>query len=244
MAGVDLGKQVGPLPLGAWIVVVGGGLGIAYWSYTRGSGPPTVVDDTSSPSGVGDGSVGGFTPTTPGSTGDAGGSVDTGIVTTNEAWAVRSINWLIAQGYDATESDSAIRKYIAGNDPQPSIKEYVLQGMALARFGSPPSPLPPPLTPGPTIPPPVSVPPPVVTPPTPVPPPSAPSPSTARWYTVKAWPLKGSSLWSIATIYYGSGAQWPRIFNANKKGVRRADGTLGMITNPDVVYTGWRLQIP
>lgn len=140
---LDLGKQVGPLPLGAWIAVVGGGLGLAYYSYSKTGNDPTVVDDTGSQPGVGDGSLSQWTPTSPPSTSTGVG--DDVVPVTNEAWGVRAINWLIAQGYDATESDSAIRKYLAGNDPKPSVKEFVLQGMALSHFGSPPQPLPPPL---------------------------------------------------------------------------------------------------
>lgn len=244
---MDLGKQVGPLPLGAWIVVVGGGLGLAAYGYNRSGttgSQPSVVDP-----GTGDGSVGGWTPTTPASGGDTGSGGDSSTVATNEAWGVRAINWLIAQGYDAAESDSAIRKYIAGNDPAPSIKEYVLQSLALQHFGSPPSPLPPPLTPPPTIPPPVvqppsQAPPHVIPAPAPPPPRPAPSPVRMRTYTVKPWPLKGSSLWSIATIFYGNGALWPRIYNANRKGVRRPDGSLGMISNPNLIHDGWVLYIP
>ena len=246
---VDLGQQVGPLPLGAWIAVVAGGLGLAYYSYSH-SGSGGSADTTDPNAGlnlntVGNGAVGGWDQTQPSS------DTTTPVITTNEAWARQAINWLIAQGYDASESDSAIRKYIAGNDPAPSIKEYALQTLALAHFGSPPNPLPPALTPPPVIPPgnvytpgdpepahPVPNPVPV---PTPAPPPA---PANVRWYTVQPWPRKGSSLWTIAEIFYGNGAQWPRIYNANKKGVRRPDGSLGMINDPNTVYTGWKLYIP
>lgn len=263
---MDLGKQVGPLPLGAWIVVVGGGLGLAYYGYTR-SAPTDAGTSAGIEQGVGDGSVGGFTPTAP--SGGNSSSVDTGVVATNEAWGVRAINWLIAEGYNGAVADSAIRKYLAGNDPAPSIQEFVLQTLALQHFGSPPNPLPPPLTPPPSITPtptPTTPPPatgggaqilPSVTPVPPsqapgpvgatrIPPAPSPAPSVAnvRWYVVKAWPLRGSSLWSIAQMFYGNGSQYPRIFNANKVGVRRPDGTMGMISNPNVIRAGWRLYIP
>jgi hypothetical protein len=181
---LDLGKQIGPLPLGAWVAVVGGGLGIAIWARSKSSGgDPEIVDDISGQPGVGDGSVSQWTPTSPPTTAIGGDSTEP---TTNEAWAVRSINWLIAQGYDASESDSAIRKYIAGNDPGPSMKEYVLQGLALKHFGSPPQPLPPPLNGPPTIPPPPPTgPPPVVTPPPP--PVVGPPPSPAFQTVLAGW---------------------------------------------------------
>lgn len=236
---LDLGKQVGPLPLGAWVAVVGGGLGLAYYAKQH-SGTPTPVTDTSGQAGVGDGSTGGWVPTTPGTSTD----ITEPAPATNEAWAVKCINWLIAQGYDASVSDSAMRKYIAGNEPAPSAQEYVLQGLALTHFGSPPNPLPPSYNPPPVIPPPTQPPPPPVETPHPVPPPPAPAPppppANVRWYTV----VKGDNLWNIAKKYYGNGAQYVRIFNANRVGVRRADGSNGMISNPNLIYPGWRLIIP
>ena len=236
---MDLGKQIGPLPLGAWVAVVGGGLGLAFYAYKTQNTTPTIVDDTSGQPGVGDGSVSSWVPTSPPTTAP-GGDLQ-GAATTNEQWAVRAINWLIAQGYDATLSDSAIRKYIAGNDPAPSIMERTLQGLALAHFGSPPQPLPPPLTEPDPIPHPIPDPKPEPKPdPTPPPPP----PANVRWFVVTSWPRKGSSLWTIAEIFYGNGADWPRIYNANRTGVTRPDGSKGMISNPNLIYAGWRLHIP
>src|SRR3954469_23196076 len=225
---VDLGKQVGPLPVGAWIVVVGSGLGLAYYGYRQQEQPKvSEVDNTSGDAGVGTGAVGGWIQTNP----QASDTIDVA-VTTNEQWGVRAINWLIAQGYPSAVSDSAIRKYLAGNDPKPSIQEFTLQGIALSRFGSPPQPLPPSANE-----PPVSTPPPVTTPP---PVKTNPPPSTkARYYTVKAWPAKGSTLWGIAEIYYSQGNEWSRIFNANMAGKRRSDGKTGMITNPNLIRPGW-----
>jgi len=56
--------------------------------------------------------------------------------------------------------------------------------------------------------------------------------------------VKGDNLWNIAKRYYGNGAQYVRIFNANRVGVRRPDGSNGMISNPNLIYPGWRLVIP
>ena len=55
----DFSKQVGPLPMGAWIAVVGGGLGLGYYTYRQqnAAAAPTVVDNTSGQTGVGDGTV-------------------------------------------------------------------------------------------------------------------------------------------------------------------------------------------
>lgn len=231
---LDLGKQIGPLPLGAWVVVVGGGLGIALYARKQSvdnaaAGP---VEDTSGQPGVGDGSVGGWVPNQP----PTGGGSDVGPTTpaTNDDWGKLAINYLVAQGYDPLVSDSAIRKYLAGNYPQPSVSEYALQRIALAKFGSPPQPLPPsdstPGIPTPGIPkPPGGTPPPKPKPPAPKPKPPAPKPRV-RTYTVR----KGDNLWNIAKHYYGNGMYWARIWNANRS----------KISNPNRIYPGEVLIIP
>lgn len=49
-------------------------------------------------------------------------------------------------------------------------------------------------------------------------------------YTV----VKGDCLWNIAKKFYGSGAQYTKIYNANK----------GIIKNPNLIYPGQVLTIP
>lgn len=132
---VDLGKQIGPLPLGAWAAVVAGGLGIAF--YTRQQGTKTVdvpVNDTSGDTGVGAGP--GWIAVTPPTTGPP----SAGKPTTNEEWAVAATNYLINAGYDAPTADLAIRKYLESGDL--SIQERALVGLALVFLGAPPVPLP------------------------------------------------------------------------------------------------------
>lgn len=185
MASLDLGKQVGPLPLGAWIVVVGGGLGIAY--YTRRSGQePVIVDDTSGVPGVGTGAVGGWVPTSP----TPQDPVQPAI-TTNEEWGRAAINWLLARGYPPNESDSAIRKYLAGT--RTSIQEYTLIGLVLVALGSPPQPLPPteddPVTP-------------------PITPPTTPQTPAARTFVA---PIPMSTRQAALAVYGPLGGLW----NAN-----------------------------
>lgn len=237
MPSLDLGKQIGPLPLGAWFVVVATGLGIAVWN--RRNNSPVEVEDTSGVPGVGTGAVGGMIPTTP----TAPTEPTPTAPTTNEEWGQRAITWLIGQNYDATLSDSAIRKYLAGM--QPSVSERVLIGMALARFGAPPQLLPPvdesvPPSRTPIVPPPPSqAPPPVRPAPTPPAPPPVSRPSV-RYYTV----VKNDNLWNISKRYYGTGLKWGAIYNANRAGKRRSDGSMGMIVNPSLIYPKWRLIIP
>jgi len=55
-------------------------------------------------------------------------------------------------------------------------------------------------------------------------------PTRGGWIKVR----RGDSLWKLARRHYGDGAQWPRIFKANRKRIR----------NPDLILTGWRLRLP
>lgn len=141
MANLDLSKQVGPLPMGAWIVVVGAGLGIAYWSYRNNAGPATVVEDTSGEPGVG---VGG----TPAGWSDVGPPPTTRPPnpTTNEEWGRLLINELVARGYPATNVDSAVRKYLASEKLSVSENAIIAVGLTLMvtlGYGPPPQTLPP-----------------------------------------------------------------------------------------------------
>ena len=61
--------------------------------------------------------------------------------------------------------------------------------------------------------------------------PSAPTPSVAKTYTV----VRGDCLWNIAKKFYGSGAKYTVIYNANK-------GVIG--GNPNLIYPGQVLTIP
>ena len=50
------------------------------------------------------------------------------------------------------------------------------------------------------------------------------------FYTV----LPGDTLWNISKIFYGTGACWLAIFDANRKEIK----------NPKLLYPGQRLKIP
>lgn len=234
--GMSLSKQYGPLPLGAWIVVIGGGLGIAWYTRNAGQKPLTTVEDTSGTPGVGTGAqslwVANVAPPT---------SVADAKFDTNEEWARACVNYLIAQGYDASLSDTAIRKYLESKPL--TLSENSLVNLALTKYGAPPVLLPeaPPL--------PIIPPPPIPPPPPPPPPPPDPQPQpqpgvNVRWVTVTPWPTKTSTLWGISSLVYGSGSKWPTLYNANKVGVRRPDGSAGMIKNPNLIYAGWRIYCP
>lgn len=235
--GIDLGKQVGPLPLGAWFAVVGTGLGIAL--YTRqqnagGNSAPEVVEDTGSPDGVGEGPgwIAVPPPTTAPNT--------TVAITNNEEWSREAINRLIAQGYDPAVVYSGITKALSGGtgENKMSIQEYALWRMALVSLGAPPVPI--------NVPPPTSIPivkPPVITKPPVVTKPPQVKPKV-KYATVAPWPARNSTLSGLALTYYRNANRWHDIYNANRKGVRRADGTVGMISNPNKLQPGWKLVIP
>jgi hypothetical protein len=148
MAGLDLGKMVGPLPLGGWLLVVAGGLGVGY-VINRNAGKPAA--DTNSPvqlaeSGVG---MGGMqlieTPpqfTTPEEE-----------VESNQQWGRKVAEWLVAQNLASpTVVQQAVNKFLTGLPLNP--QETALIGMAIPKFGVPPEGTPVVETPPPTTEPP------------------------------------------------------------------------------------------
>jgi|SRR5882672_1091337 len=129
----SLKKPVGPLPMGAWLVVVGVGLGIAYYSWKhKPAATSAAVADTSTDPGVGVGG-GQFVYEAP-------ATVTTPPITDNEVWAKTAINELIAEGYDPTSADAAIRRYVAGE--KPDTKDSSLLNIVLGKLGAPPGLLP------------------------------------------------------------------------------------------------------
>lgn len=223
----DMGKMIGPLPLGAWIAVVAGGLG--FMVYTRNQSAATdttatdttAVEDTSGVPGVGDGTVGGWVDTTPST---QPSTPVTPAITDNESWGVAAENTLIAKGYDPAVSDSAIRKYLDGG--QLSSQEYALIKIVLGLLGATPQ-----IMPAPVFAPPSNPVVPKAPPPKKATPPPAKKANNPRYYTV----VKGDSLWAIANRFYHSGAKWPTIYNANR-------GVIGH--NPNLIKPGQRLLIP
>jgi hypothetical protein len=137
MAGVDLGKQVGPLPLGVWIVVGAGGLGLGYVinkNMAKNAAAATAPGTQLAETGVG---VGGgqfqYDPiqTVPADT----------VPETNQTWGIKAANWLKGKGLDAYASDNAIRKYLSAQSL--TLAEQGMINLVLGQFGVPPEPLPP-----------------------------------------------------------------------------------------------------
>jgi len=229
-----MGKQIGPLPLGAWIAVVAGGLGIALWSRNNGTAEePEVVEDTSGDTGVGEGGSGQWVDLNPPAT---GGDIE---YATNEAWGQAAINWLIAQGYGPGLANSAITKGLAGGSDiegnKMSIQEWALWSLALAKFGSPPQPVnvaPPTSTPGPV---------------TPNPDPVTPTPTTPKpggnkippYVSVKA--KSGDSISKIAARY---GKSWQTVWNFNLKYRSAATVAIMKARGPNLIFSGTTIWVP
>lgn len=138
---LDLGKMVGPLPMGAWVAVAGGGLLLAW--YSKRHAAPAPATDTSATGGGG-------TPTliVPpyGSPPANGGGLVAPTLSTNQDWYRQASSILEAHGFDATLVDRAVRDYLLGN--QLSTQENGVIQQALQLVGPPPemppgSPLPP-----------------------------------------------------------------------------------------------------
>lgn len=216
MAGLpDMGKMIGPLPLGAWLAVIGGGLGIAVYTRRQGDVP---TDDTAGRNvdenpGVGTGGSGQWIDLNPpaptGSIGDPA---------TNEEWARKATTTLIGLGYPAINADQAIRRYVASETL--AANEAAMVNAAIAAIGPTPQILPPPTTGVPTGPPPTSNP--------------ARKPYT--YHTVQVT----ENFAIIALKYKKNPAD---IWNANKKGIIRLDGSVGILSDYRL-GRGWVLVIP
>lgn len=211
MAGPDLSKMVGPLPLGAWMAVIAGGLGIALYTRRQNAapalGPDQLPEDTGTTPGVGTGAVGGWQPTTPGAS-----PVETA-PTDNEGWAKLAIDRLIALGYPPDVVNSAVTKYIRETPPFSS-QEISIINEALRKLGSPPFPVQGPVLAPPSVP--------VI----PKPPPPAPKPGNKTGYTIHTI-QRGQNMGVIASFYR---AYADDIFRSNFIGLKRLDGTIGILT--------------
>lgn len=219
-----LTKSIGPLPGWVWAVSIVGGLGVAYFINSRAK--------SSKEDGIPMGEDGEYYQVPNGQAAAVFANIPPPVVKAPETldeWAVRATAFLISRfPTKAYLVQQAIRKYIQGENVTED--EAAIIQVALTEFGAPPQ-LP---TAGEVIKPP---PPPVTKPPTTTPPTTTKPPTTAppaRYYTVQTWPAQGSTLWGIATIYYGNGTLWTKIYNANRD----------KISNPDLIYPGQKLLIP
>lgn len=217
-------KKLGPLPLGIWMLLVGGGLALGFYLNGRNTDTSTAdsaeMSDTSGIPGVGVG------PGTPGFL-PAGGPAPTQGPTTNEEWVVMAINGLIARGYDAALVDASLRNYI-GN-AELDARQYTLVELALKFYGSPPQPLGPPQQLPPEETPGGDETPPEDTPPT----------SKDQYDYIRVTHKAGTkyhTLYDIAEQVFGTGKgdQWQQLYNLNR----------GVVKDPDRITPGQIIRVP
>lgn len=231
----DLGKMIGPLPVGAWVAVVGGGVGLAYLANRRRGAAPAVAPgaDQADPGTPTGGAIG-----LPGApiTAAPGDSPTPAKPTTNDEWVAAGTRELVGRGYGALLVQTALTKYVLGEKVTPeeqSVIESALRIVGPPPFTPPLSPTPvptrPPLRPSP-MPRPTPMPRPKPPPPVHAPPPIRP-PQPKPVHIVGA----GETLTSIAKKYYGDGNLWRRIYDANL-------ATIG--PNPSLIHPGQTLAIP
>lgn len=216
-------KQVGPLPMGVWIILVIGGLGMAFYfarNQEAGTEPNEPVVDPEGQPGVGGNDSATFQPSVPGPL----------QFEDNDEWGNAAISWAIARGYNASQADDAVRRYLAGESL--SEQARVIIDAVLKALGPPPIPPPLPETPVPPPPPPVQ-PPPTQPPPPPTTPKSI-NVTVCKWNPKSTADDKCSTLWGMAAYYYGNGALWKRIYEANKSKIK----------DPNVIFPGQVFVVP
>lgn len=131
-----LGKKLGPLPVGVWILAVGGGLVFAWFMRTRIGASADEEEDpgrsTDTQLGIGGGVGGG------------GGSQNGGNAppSSNEEWYQQVSKMLLALGiYDALAIDTALKTYLSGAR-QLTAAEQTIVSHAIRLLGPPPVPTP------------------------------------------------------------------------------------------------------
>lgn len=227
MAGPNLSKMIGPLPLGAWLAVVGGGLGLALYTRNQNKAAPItdpdqMPEDTGTTPGVGVGGSGQWTDVSP----PANGSGDTGSAATNEEWGRTAINKLIAQGYPPAQVNSGIAKFL--EEQQVTAQELAIVSVALKQNGSPPVPIKGPFGPG-------------ATPP--------PSTGTPRWPVPKApffqYMIQNGDTLAIIGSHYNINQSLLYAFNAPVLDRRAVlTGNKRSSANGKYIYAGTVINIP
>jgi hypothetical protein len=130
-----LTKKAGPLPVGVWIALVAGGLGVTYYLNRGKSSAATVAPGPGTTDATGSGTyqpVGGSASNGAGS----GGNSTSNTFADNNAWGTASVNYLISLGYDPGIANQAIALYLSS---QPlTTQQQAMVNSALQHFGVPP----------------------------------------------------------------------------------------------------------
>lgn len=140
-----LTKEVGPLPVGIWILAIGGGLGVSLWLSSRAkSKPDDEVETEFAADGVDPyqlaamGRTQGALVALPGTVSAAPSRSDD---MTNSNWLRSMVSNLSSNGYSAYAVDIALRTYLQGDALTADMQAIVEK--ALMAGGIPPEGLPP-----------------------------------------------------------------------------------------------------
>lgn len=145
-----LKKKIAGVP----VPVIGGvvAAGVAYYAYTIHTAPSDVTDvpegDAASADPTAEGDPGNaalgqptFYASNPGAVYGTGSTVTaTTTQDTDDAWKRRAVEWLIANGTDASLASNAMSKYL--NGAQLTFEEGAARDKVLAQFGLPPESIP------------------------------------------------------------------------------------------------------
>jgi hypothetical protein len=131
----DLGKQIGPLPVGGWIAVIVAGVGLAWYANKRQQAASTAA----APQPTTPTDVSGVIPLSPGGYQPANQNTTTATsptFLTNDQWRSDVESKLLAQGNNPTLVDGALTKYL--NGVQLTAAENAVVSVALTLDGPPP----------------------------------------------------------------------------------------------------------
>lgn len=141
----DLTKKMGPLPVWAWALLVGGGIGFYLYVKRTKSGTVNTADSTAAAAGTGFGTTNPGAGNVSASSGGTDTSVTpTGVILTNQQWSVKAQSMLIAFGYDPATVSAALANYLGGNDL--TAQQNAIVNEALRAAGPTPESVPPAVT--------------------------------------------------------------------------------------------------
>lgn len=131
-----LTRKVGPLPIGVWIIAVGGGIGIAV--YMRRNGGGGVDPGVTGVEDQGIGEQGGNTSTPPGVGGGLGNNIAPlpSAPTTNDEWLQRAADHLVGKGLSGSQVAYSLSRWLEGESL--SAQDRAIVDMAIAAVGNPP----------------------------------------------------------------------------------------------------------
>lgn len=127
-----LGQKIGPMPAGAWLAVIGGGLAIGFVMRRKPAPAPVPVGDSDRQ--VGEGVYGALVP----STTDASGYTQK--YGTNGEWIRAALGNLIGRGFVADRVTNALNRIFYPSDQnRPTPEDAAIYNAAVAAVGAPPT---------------------------------------------------------------------------------------------------------